>query len=329
MSRLRVSRTCGDITEPFIQALNSRPDLPPVQIIGGNGAAALLNPDTVIDLAARTISAPAGCDLPRHRADGSIRDLDTLVLSTTVTEVAAVEALGEQSVRGQLKVSAFGLKTLDDLERQIHRPLSSTARVFLADRYVAATYDGARNLVAVDGHKALFPFRVPIGVETLETFHLLVRGRTPVPTSHPGATILNYLTRSISGLRAKDAAKVDMMAANVLIRYPEIEAWIHDGPGRSTLELARVLHTLREPRHGSRTLRLGNVLEIVPFKLDELHEHSSFMAGHRSVRMQRLLVESSHVKARVLARFEANASIVGLWQKHVEDRIGRIIRNEL
>jgi len=319
--------TCGPIMETFLQALDRRPNLPPVQIIGGNGAAALLNPDTVIDLESRTISAPSSCDLPRLRVDGSVRDLDTLVLSTDPREVEAVRLLGDESVGGELKVSAFGLRTVAELDAQRDRPLRSTVRIFLADRYVTTT-TGEESLPAFDGFKALYPFQVPITNEILESFHLVLDDRHPVPTSHPGATILNYVTRSISGLRAKDAAKVETMTENILTRYPEIRDWILDGPGRDLFDLARILHTLSEPRRGARTRHLGTQLEITPYPLAALREHPGFMALRRSRPTQHLIVDACHLKSRVLGSFEGNAAIVGFWRKHVEDRVDGIIHNE-
>jgi hypothetical protein len=319
--------TCGPIMETFLQALDRRPDLPPVQIIGGNGAAALLNSDTVIDLESRTISAPSSCDLPRIRADGSVRDLDTLVLSTDPGEVDAVRVLGDESIGGELKVSTFGLRTMAELTAQRDRPLRSTARIFLADRYVTTTTD-AEGSPVFEGFKALFPFQVPITNEILEGFHLVLDGRHPVPTSHPGATILNYLTRSISGLRSKDAAKVEAMTENVLTRYPEISDWIHDGPGRDLLDLARILHTLSEPRRRARTRRLGTQLELTPYPLAALGDHPGFMASRRNWPTQRLIVDACHVKSRVLGSFESNTAIVGFWRKHIEDRVDGIIHNE-
>ena len=322
-------RTCGEIMAPFVEALDQRGDLPPVQIIGGNGAAALLNKDTVIDLDRRTISAPAACDLPRLRVDGSVRDMDTLVLSTDPNAIGAIEELGERAVHGELTVSVFGLKTIADLERQRARPLSSTARVFLADRYVTTTYDDRNDLVAVDGFKALFPFQVPIGIETLETFELTVAGRAPIPTSHPGTTILNYLTRSISGLRAKDHAKVETMTENVLTRYPAVKAWMLDGPGRTTIHLARLLHTLRGPRHRAHPLVLGTQLQITPYRPAELGQHPGFMNPEMSPGAKGLVIGASHLKSSLLGRVEANTAIVRLWRSHVEERVGRIIHNDL
>ncbi len=321
--------TCGEIVGRFVQALGGRPDLPPIQIIGGNGSAALLDENTVIDLDSGTMSASAACDLPRVRADGSVRDVDTLVLSTSRSKTLAVQRLGERTVRGELKVSAFGLKTMDDLERQRRRPIRSTAKLFLADRYVSTAYDGHRALIGLEGFKALFPFQVPFELDALETFELAIGRQTPIPTSHPGATILNYLTRSVSGLRAKDRVKVETMAENVLSRYPEVKAWIHDGPGRPMLDLARILHTLSEPRRGARTLHLGTQLAIEPFPLVGLSELPAFMLPRAGHAVRRAAVEVSHLKSLLLARFESNNTVVAFWRRHIEDRIDRILHNDL
>ncbi len=320
--------TSGSIIEAFIQASNKRSDLPPIQIIGGNGAAALLHEDTVIDVKTRTITAPAVCDLPRLRSDGSVRDLDTLVLSTDPAQIEAVRLLGEEVIGDRLPVSVFGLKKLTELNSQRRQPVRSTARIFLADRYVTAVDDHGRPSVTFEGFKALYPFQAPIGDETMETFQLLIDDRLPTPTSHPGATILNYLTRSISGLRAKDVVKVEAMTENVLTRHPEIESWIRDGPGRELLDFARILHTLREPRRRARPLRLGTQLEITPYRLAALREHPGFMASQRSAATARAIIEASHLKSRLLGSFEGNAAIVRFWRKHVEERIGGIIHNE-
>ncbi len=319
---------CGQITETFVRALGERSDLPPVQIIGGNGAAALLSDETEIDLESRTIRAPATCDLPRLRADRSVRDLDTLVLSTDPQEIEAVRLLGEESIGGELKISVFGLKPLTELHDQRRRPARSVARIFLADRYVTTVPDVRRETTITEGFKALYPFRVPITTETFDTFQLVIGGRPPAPTSHPGTTILNYLTRSISGLRAKDAAKVETMTENVLTRYPDIREWIHDGPGRDMLDLARILHTLREPRRRPQTLRLGSLLAVDPYPLAELGRHPGFMASQQRRGAQRLIIEATHLKAWLLGTVESNPRVVSFWQKHIEDRVDAIVHNE-
>ncbi|MGI9613983.1 MAG: hypothetical protein ACR2QO_13825 [Acidimicrobiales bacterium] len=314
--------------EPFVQALTERADRPPVQIIGGNGSAALLNERTVIDLAAGTIEAPAACDLPRFRPDGSLRDMDTLVLSTDQGQIDRIRALAEERIDDGLTISIFGLKPVADLERQRSQPLRSTARVFLGDRYVTTSYDEEGDLVGIDGFKALYPFQAPITTETFETFRLSTEGRTTTPTAHPGTTILNYLTRSISGVRAKDITKVDTMIDNVLTRYPELQEWIHDGPGQDMLKLARILHTLRQPRRQPQVLRLGRHLQIVPYTLAELDEHQAFMGSSLGRGAQRMVIEMAYLKSHTLGRFEANPTLVTYWQNHIEDRVRAIVHNE-
>ncbi len=314
--------------EPFVQALGDAADLPAVQIVGGNGSAALLNEHTVIDLEAGTIEAPPACDLPRFRPDGSLRDMDALVLSTDQSQIDCIQALAEDLIGDELEIAIFGLKTIADLERQRNQPIRSTARVFLGDRYVTTAHSGQGRAVVINGFKALYPYQAPITSDTFETFQLSIQGGATTPTAHPGSTILNYLTRSISGVRAKDLAKVRTMTDNVLTKCPDIRAWLHDGPGRDMLELARILHTLRQPRRQPRALRLGQHLQIVPYSLTELAEHHCFMASSLSPGGQRLVIELSHLKSRALGRLEGNPTLVTFWRNHVEERVRAIIHNE-
>lgn len=315
--------------EPFIRAVQERTDLPDVQLIGGNGSAALLDQETVIDLDAGTIDAPARCDLPRFRPDGSLRDMDTLVLSTDTNDIDRIQSLAEASIGDGLKISVFGLKPLEDLERQQRQPLRSTASVFLGDRYVTTSSDAAGRLTHIDGYKALYPFQAPISFEAMETFQLSTRGRTITPTAHPGATILNYLTRSISGTRAKDLEKVTTMTERVLTACPDVRAWIHDGPGRHLLELARILHTLRQPRRDPQTLQIGTMLSIAPLTVADLDHHPMFMATDRNAVGRRSLIELARVKSRVVGTVESNPRIVTFWQNHIEDRLHAVIHNDL
>lgn len=316
---------CGEIIAPFLAAVGDRGDLPSLQIIGGNGSAALLHRDTSIDLSARTIDAPASCDLPRLRADGSVRDLDLLVLSSCHEHLDVVQGLAESAIGGRLQVSVFGLKCPDELIRQRQQPLRSTACVFLGDRYV----DVAANTGSTGGFKALYPFATPMAIDALDSFQLTIGDREPFPTSHPGATILNYLTRSISGLRAKDEAKVRRMSQQVLSGCPELSAWIHDGPGQPTLELARLIQTLGEPRRNPQPLSLGDALRVEPYRLDDLVTHPGFMASHLSPWRQRAVLELAHAKAQLLRAVESRPGVVSFWQKNIEQRAHRLVHNEL
>lgn len=320
--------TCSEIIEPFIRAISDRADLPRIQVIGGNSSAALVDARTLIDLDAQEIAAPGHVDLPRFRPDNSLRDFDMLVLSSDPDDINRVEVLAKECIEDQLVVSVFGLKTIADLEKQRSRPWWSSARIFLGDRYVLTSHDPSEDAVGFHGFKALYPFRTAMTTDSFETFGLSIGDTELVPTPHPGATILNYLTRSISGLRVKDAEKVEAMSENVLTRYPEIRDWIYDGPGRATLDLARILHTLREPRGGQRILHVGSKLQIVPYSLSELLAHDGFMASDRPAVAQRAIVEVARLKSHLLGRSEASATVVSLWQKHVEVRLKPFLNNE-
>lgn len=328
LSETMTETTCGRLIEPFIRALAGRPDLPEVQVIGGNGSAALLDRRTVIDLDRRTILAPAACDLPRYRPDGTLRDLDALVLSTDRRQIDRVEALADDVIGDGLAISIFGLKPLDDLERQRAQPLRSTAFVFLGDRYVTTSSDHSGRLVDLAGFKALYPFQAPIGLDTVETFQLHLGDGPATPTAHPGATILNYLTRSISGLRAKDRAKVDTMTERVLTGCPAVADWITEGPGQDLLSLARSLHTLRQPGHEAKTLRIGNQLDLAPYTRDELENHPGFMANHLGPAGRRTIIELARLKSRAVGQAESHPMLVTSWQRHIEHRLRAIVHND-
>ena len=163
--------------------------------------------------------------------------------------------------------------------------------------------------------------------EALETWWLQIGNRAarfPVPP--PGATILNYLTRSSSGLRPKDAKKVHNMAANLQDKAPDIIEWIVDGPGASQLELARVLHTLREGRHTNRPIHVGNVFDVEQLKLGSLATHPSFMLDV-NLSTRQGLVEAEHAKSAAMFALEKRPRVVTAWHQHVEPYIGRIVKN--
>jgi hypothetical protein len=319
-------RFCGEILAPFIDKVQRNPGLAPIQVIGGNGSAALAHPGVVINTVYKTIEAPADCNLPQHRPDGTLRDADILVLDSRKAAIGEVDAIAQATIRG-LEISVFGLKGGEQLNNQAVSPLLSTAKVFLGDRYVTGRQEATIQLERFMGEKALFPFAVPITGETLETYSLIVDGTERiVPTSHPAATILNYLTRSISGLRTKDAEKVGKLADNVL-RSPEMLEWIMDGPGRSTFELARILHTLRESRSRPKVLEVGEHLKIEPLDLSRLDKSKYFMYGSMGSFASRSLVQAAHLKGRALHIAESQQRIVTWWQSKMERRVGGIVHN--
>lgn len=92
----------------------------------------------------------------------------------------------------------------------------------------------------------------------------------------PGTTILNYLTRSISSERGKDAGKMDRVVWNVLSANPDVADWMIDGPGASQFVFARILHTLRSTGRAPSPLVVGEKLSLDPVQGD-LTEHPFFI----------------------------------------------------
>lgn len=322
-------KLCSEIIAPFASRATADDGLPPIQVMGGNGSAALTNPDTVIDFDAGEIWAPPSSDLGRFRDNGTKRDADILVLSSHPWDVAAIEASASELIGDQLEVSVFGLKRYIDLDMQRSRPVRSSLKVFLGDRYVDGVsqgFDGQASII--EGYKSVYPFQTPIDSETLATFQLHVGDAEPVPTTHPGATLLNYLTRSISGLRPKDVEKIERVSDQVLGKHPEVKEWVHDGPGKGTFELARLLHTVREPRESPGTLELGQHLRVEPHDFDKLAEHPGFMAADFSPKAQKAVLEAAHLKGRILHFGEGQERVVAFWQGRVERLIHSIIHNE-
>jgi len=322
------NRFCGEIVQPFVDVANYRQDLAQFQIIGGNGSAALKDPATEIDLDAGIIVASNKVNLPRLRDDGTLRDMDVLVLSTNPEEVEAVRELAEGVVADELEVSVFGLKSSVQLADQMSSPVKSSAKVFLSDRYINDHID-TKHGDFVYGNKAIYPFRGRVPEDFMTTSVLVTEGVDgDIPTSHPGATILNYLTRSISGLRPKDEVKVQDIADNLLGRYPELKEWIIDGPGKGTFEFARILLTLRESKRNPSVLEVGRHLHVEPYNYDDLVDLDTFIAPNLSPAGQKAVVAVAHAKSRVLHVAESQQKIVTWFQTHMEQRIPGTVHND-
>ena len=312
-----------DIVRPFVEVVGQE-QLPDVQIIGGIGSAALSRPGTIIVPNERLVVAPSDLQVPQYRDDGNKRDLDILVMSTDSEEIARVEEIAAYTIGDALVISVFGLHRVAEIDRQTAHPFSRGALgAALADRYVAE-----RDGIIAEARKAVFPFSAPMDISTLETWRLDIGKGVYAPTPHPGTALLNYLTRSLSGLRPKDHRKVDEMAYHLLRNHNGLEEWLLEGPGASQFELARVLHTIREPVKDPQRLILGERLHVAPYKLSALKEHPAFLLRDKSAATQWLALEVAYDKARLLHVFEGNEAIVSFWQRVIEHRIGAILKNQ-
>lgn len=311
-------KNCVEIIRPFVEAIEQEGiDL---QIMGGNGAAALVHPETVVVQNERRIIAPKDFKLDQYRPDGNKRDLDVLVKTTDAKTIEQAENVARSIIGDELELSFFGLRPIAQLDAQTRQWFLSLAKVWVGDRYVEED-DGQLKAAK----KALFPFAVDVDPHSFENWQLFVGERDPhpAPIPHPGQTILNYATRAVMGLRPKDAEKIGTLSDNVLTRTAEIKAWIVDGPGGSQVELARILWSL----HSKKGLRLGEALNLSPYA-GELGKDQAFMLPDAPAIVKSLILAATKLKAQADYHFASHPTAVTFWQRHVEPRIGNIIKNQ-
>lgn len=216
---------CFSAIKPFVDAFASDPT---VQIIGGVGTAALCSASSEIDLHAKTITVPDDFTLSSRRADGTLRDVDVLVLSADRGRIRQVQDVLGAVLDASLEPSVFGIRPVKQLYRQLHEPLHpSNLGIFLGDRYESLDGDGYV--------RALFPFMTPLSEESLEPW-MLQRGEMAIPVPNPATSLINYFARSITGLRHKDTAKVQEMG---------------------THDIQKISRTAKLPAHWSAPERVG------------------------------------------------------------------------
>ncbi|HYH36563.1 MAG TPA: hypothetical protein VD706_03625, partial [Candidatus Saccharimonadales bacterium] len=214
-------KNCVEIVKPFRDDLERAGLLDEVQFIGGIGSAALADEATVIRPEEGIVVAPEGLHLPSRRDDGNKRDMDVLVLSTDRGRIDEVEGMAEEAVGDQLEISVFGLKDGTHVEKQLRHPVFGwkALKTFTGDRYVSE-FAGETFM-----EKVLFPFAVPIPAESMDSGRLEVDG-VWLPIATPPGALMNYVTRSVSGIRAKDADKLERMASNVFGQVPDYVDWV-------------------------------------------------------------------------------------------------------
>lgn len=316
---------CIDIIKPYMHAM-AQEGMPPIQLLGGVGSVALLDEETVIKVEERRIIAPTTLKLSNYRDDGNLRDVETLVLSTREEDQKTVEECGGRIMGDSLIVEVFPFCDSARTEELMAAPFGAKAlATFLSDRYMPANKLWTPG--QSEAQRVLFPFAAPIMDEALETWTLEIDDSYEIPVPSPGAVLINYLTRSISGLRGKDKEKVEAMAQAVFEKSPEMVEWIADGPGNTQLELARVFHTLRESKRDPKVLVVGGKLAVRTFDYKQLLENPAFLLTDADEDVQRRALKLAALKSRALHFAESLSFIVTPFQKYVEPRIGFILHN--
>lgn len=313
---------CIDIVRPFRDELDKAGLLEGVQFIGGVGSAALVHEASLILPDEAMVVAPADLYLPSKRDDGNKRDMDILVLSTDEGRVKEIEGMAKDAVDRKLHVSVFGLRQAGYVKKQLRHPVFGwkAFKTFVSDRYVGE--DGSMD-------KVVFPFGVPMDPESMQSYHLQV-GDLVVPIASPPAALMNYSTRSISGLRPKDERKVQQMATNIFAKVPDYTDWIETGPGASQVKLAQALHSLRGPSsfEKAQALILGGAVKIDPVPIRALMRHETFLLRDRNAGTQQKALAWARIKSAGLGKAESYDEVVRLYQKWAERLFGSISKNK-
>lgn len=285
-----------------------------IQLMGGIGSAALAHDGTRIDMDNKEVVVPDDFELSTQRDNGTLRDLDVLVQSSSPDAIDGVEEVVSLTIGNALEHSVFGFRSAEALARRQNHPLGFVAfKTFLSDRYEQS--DGMV--------KSLVPFSVPIDPESLETWTLAI-GDMRVPIPNPAMSLINYTNRSITGVRPKDKDKLDKIITTTFSKEPLLREWAVDGPGREQAILGSVLRSLTaDKNHGD---PLGLDLSIMTPA--ELIQHASFMFPDLDARVQRVILGTAMFKAGALASLEANPTIVALWQAHAEPHADTITKNK-
>jgi hypothetical protein len=315
-----------DVVRSFVEEMEVG-GMPRYQMLGGVGSAALLNTDTTIDTDARVIHAPKNLYLSNFRRDGNRRDVEVLAMSSRSVDAMGIEDCLERTIGDKLIPEVFDIRDEASLAQLTARPLGLRAMsMFLSDRYLPGQmeYSGEGTQL----QRILVPFAVSMAHAALETWTLEIGNDLKIPVPSPGATVVNYLTRSISGLRAKDAEKVQIMSEAIFTKAPETVDWIIDGPGSSQFEMARILHTLRESQQHPRRLVVGGRLMIDPLLDTRFEEHPAFMFSNLDLEAQRKIIRLAKIKSRGLHSAESYRIMVTLFQRYIEPAINSITHNK-
>ncbi len=308
-------RDCFEVVRPFLAAMAGTAI--PYQVLGGISVLPFVHGSPAVDGVAGRVAAAPRLHLSTLRDNGSRRDLDILVLSTSSALVDATRAIAARTIGGELETSVFALRPAAQLRQQAARPLAAAGRIFLGDRYVEEDAGRVSRLF-----RALFPFAVEVGTGALQTWQVDL-GDHLMPIQRPGSLLGSYLTRSVSGLRPKDHAKVAALADAVTRLVPDEIRWLTAGEGGPLLELARILHTLRE----TRPLAVGP-LTLAPLARGELGVLDACIVRGAPPATRELVLAVTVLKARILHRLERSERVVAMWQRRgFEERVSGIIHN--
>jgi hypothetical protein len=198
-------------------------------VVGGIATAALVHPDTVIDVSTRRIIAAEAADIPTRRPNGTMRDVDVLiggVVHQSLMQQAKTDI--EQATAQSLEASVF---SFDAYHSHMHEKSGWISRR-LQQTNETVSYQ-------------LGPIIQHVQPTSYEPWTLeLPKGMGEVSVLNPVGQLAAYAMRSISGIRAKDTEKFAQMRTNIL-QYRELKNDLHHGPFKEWKQFADTLTAIR------------------------------------------------------------------------------------
>ncbi len=230
---------CFDLIEDLDEVMRS--ELPlnvTYMVLGGIATGALTSYQTEIDFGSKYIYSTYDGSIPVYKPNGSARDIDILIADVLpINKAKLIKSTVDELIDHRMPVSVFGL--------DVHNPTitRSSARTLNAKEWLSKrTIDNNHNL-----RLELYPAIVDLNQKILEPWTLVTPKGDKLNVMHPGAHLLNYATRSISGIRHKDKQKLALAAKNIL-SYSEINDELDGG---NLTELVSFAVTIDKMRAGT------------------------------------------------------------------------------
>ena len=180
-------------------------------IVGGVVSNLLADRETTYDFTNRIVTPRPNIELSNYRNDGTLRDLDILILSPlSSNHLKYLEKVVFQAVDGLLVPSIFGLKEHEENRNRVKANLLDWVSRRTIDENGVLRYE-------------LFPISQEVSRKSFDPWYFQTKFNSKLtPMLHPVGHLSAYYIRSISGLRSRDQQKVELMHQNILSNAPEL-----------------------------------------------------------------------------------------------------------
>lgn len=185
----------GDIYSLMVEKhVYDQPEMPEYRVVGGVAAQAIIQADAV-DWGGRTIELASDTYLSSRRANGTLRDVDMVVVSTDEIDIRETRDRMDSLLGDDLEISVFGLRQKISSKKP-RRPNFDCVSHRLKD-------ESGQYYIEIDD------IVTPLPSNWYDPWTVYSHDGQPVFTTvSPVAIEAGYKMRSISGVRPRDVAKL-------------------------------------------------------------------------------------------------------------------------